>query len=68
MNRNMIYKMVFEEIKESIDWGLDCKDGSYPHYVDGVICLGMRMLKELDNTVEEGEGYILASAREYLKK
>lgn len=64
MNRNTIYRMVFEEIKESCEWGLDCKDGSYSHYVDGVICFGTRMLKELDNTVEEGEGHI----REYLKQ
>ena len=52
MSRDMIYRMVFEEIKESMDWGLGDKDGSYAHYVDGIICLGMRILKELDNTVE----------------
>ena len=52
MSRNMIYKMVFEEIKESCEWGIDCKDGSYAYYIDGVIALGQRMLKELYNTVE----------------
>ena len=67
MSRDMIYKMVFEEIKESIEWGLDCKDGSYSHYVDGVTSLGQRILDELDKA-DEGEGKTLAAAREYLEK
>ena len=52
MSRDMIYRMVFEEIKESCEWGIGCKDGSYPYFIDGVIALGQRMLKELDQTVE----------------
>ena len=64
MSRNMIYKMIFEEIKESREWGIDCKDGSYSHYVDGVICLGMRMLDELDKKVEYSEGYLGNAMRE----
>ena len=67
MSRDMIYRMVFEEIKESCDWGIDCKDGSHSYFIDGVIALGQRMLKELDNTVED-EGRILTAAREYLEK
>ena len=67
MSRDMIYRMVFEEIKESVEWGVDCKDGGYSHYVDGVVALGDRMLKELDKAVE-GEGRILTAAREYLEK
>ena len=63
----MIYKMVFEEIKESIECGLDCKDGSYSHYVDDVTSLGQRMLDELDKAAED-EGKILTAAREYLEK
>ena len=52
MSRDMIYRMVFEEINESREWSCDCKDTSYSWYIDGVISLGNRMLKELDNTVE----------------
>ena len=52
MSRNMIYRMVFEEIKESCEWACDCKEGSYSYYIDGVISLGHRILKELDNTEE----------------
>ena len=52
MSRDMIYRMIFEEINESREWSCDCKDTSYSWYVDGVISLGQRMLEELDNTVE----------------
>ena len=50
MSRDMIYRMVFEEIKESCEWACDCKDGHYSYYVDGVVSLGQRILKELGNT------------------
>lgn len=50
MSKDLIYRMVFEEIKDSTEWGLNCKDGNYAHYIDGVICLGNRMLNELNNT------------------
>lgn len=53
MNRNMIYRIIFEEIKESCEWAYDCKEGHYSYYIDGVISLGERMLKKLDDT-EEG--------------
>ena len=58
MSRNMIYKIIFEEIKESIEWGLDSKDGNYSHYIEGVICLGMRMLDELDKLNVRPESYL----------
>ena len=55
MNRNTIYRMVFEEIKESLEWACGCKDGHYSYYVDGVIALGDRILKELDQTEACGD-------------
>ena len=51
MSKDMIYRMVFEEIKESLEWACGCKDGYYSYYVDGVIALGDRILKELDQAV-----------------
>ena len=51
MSRDMIYRMVFEEIKESLEWACDCKDVHYSYYVDGVIALGDIILKELDQAV-----------------
>jgi hypothetical protein len=48
MNKNKIYKMVFEEIKESLDWADNYKDGTYYTFIDGVISLANRMIKELE--------------------
>ncbi len=53
MNENMIYKMVFEEIAESLEWGNDCKDHHYAWYIDGVISVARRMLEKLNDTCEE---------------
>ena len=56
MSKDMIYRMVFEEIKESCEWSLDCKGETYSYYIDGVISLGQRMLRELDKTVACDDG------------
>ena len=53
MDKNKIYKMVFEEIEESLDWGLGDKEGGYSHYIDGVIALANRMIEDLDKTSSE---------------
>lgn len=50
MDKNKIYKMVFEEIKESLDWGLGDKEGGYSQYIDGVVALANRMIEDLDKT------------------
>ena len=53
MNENKIYRMVFEEIKESLDWADGYQDGAYNTYIDGVISLANRMIKELNITQNE---------------
>lgn len=49
MDKNMIYKSVFEEVKDSLEWGCDTKDNNYSWWIDGVISLATRMLNELSN-------------------
>ena len=51
MDRNFVYKMVFEEINESREWSCDCKDKTYSWYVDGVISLANRMLDKLSEPI-----------------
>ena len=53
MNKNIIYKAVFEEIKESLDFACDTKDEHYAWYIDGVISFANRMLKETDGGNEK---------------
>lgn len=57
MNENKIYRMVFEEIKDSLDWADSCKDGTYSMYIDGVISLTNRMIQDLNKTTDECECY-----------
>ena len=52
MGENMIYKMVFEEIKDSREWSSGCKDTTYSWYIDGVISLAERMLEKLEEPTE----------------
>ena len=52
MDKNMIYKVVFEEIKDSTEWGCTCKDDTYSWYIDGVISLTNRIIEELDKKAE----------------
>ena len=53
MNENKIYRMVFEEIKESLDWSDGMGDGSYSWYINGIISLANRMIKEINTTQNE---------------
>lgn len=48
MDKNMIYKMVFEEISDSREWSCDCENSSYSWYIDGVVSLATRILNKLD--------------------
>ena len=50
MNENKIYRMVFEEIKESLEWSRSSNNEAYSVYVDGVISLADRMIRDLDKT------------------
>jgi hypothetical protein len=57
MDENKIYKIVFEEIKDSLDWIDDPKDDHYYNFIDGVIALANRMIKEINRTsdIKESE-------------
>lgn len=50
MDKNMIYEMVFEEIKNSLEWESNYKDNGYSLWVEGIISLADRLLKEIDKT------------------
>ena len=46
INKNRILEIAFETIKDSTEWGIECEDKSYGHYVDGVI-------RMIDNLIYE---------------
>ena len=47
VDKNMIYKMAFKTIRESLDLADNYKDGNYAAYIDGVTSLAMGLLEEL---------------------
>ena len=46
MNRMDILEAMYEVIKNSTELGIDCKDGCYGQYVDGVIAMTDAMLEK----------------------
>ena len=48
MSENQIIKIAFETIKESTEWGLECKDQTYGHWIDGVVTVVDSILKKID--------------------
>ena len=45
---NRVLEIAFETIKNSTEWGIDCEDKSYGHYVDGVIRMTDNLLDEFN--------------------
>ena len=48
MNRSDILEAMYEVIKDSTEWGVSCKDGSYGEYVDGVVAMTEAMLSKCE--------------------
>ena len=48
MDKNQIIETAFETIKESTGWGLECKDQTYGHWIDGVVTVVDNLLNEID--------------------
>lgn len=49
VDKNMIYKMAFKTIKDSLNWSYHYEnDGRYCAYIDGVTSFAMALLEELE--------------------
>lgn len=62
MNRMDILEAMYEVIKNSTEWGIDCKDGCYGQYVDGVVAMTDAMLEK----EKIREDRLMESARKYI--
>lgn len=48
MDKNQIYKIAFETIKESTEWGIEEEDSKiYAHWIDGVVTVVDNLLDKL---------------------
>lgn len=50
MDRNTILEAMYKVIKNSLEWGVDCRSNSYGYFVDGVIAATESLLKEEENS------------------
>lgn len=48
MDKNRVLEIAFETIKDSTEWGIECEDKSYGHYVDGIIRMTDNLLDEFN--------------------
>lgn len=48
MDKNRILEIAFETIKDSTEWGIECEDKSYGHYVDGIVRMTDNLLDEFN--------------------
>lgn len=59
MDKNRVLEIAFNTIKDSTDWGVECENKSYGHYVDGIVTMTSNILEEFDkksfNDVRENE-------------
>ena len=79
MNRNTILEAMYKVIKDSLEWGVDCRSNSYGYFVDGVMAMTEEMLEkyeteekkiteQLENFKKDAEynSMLLEKAKEYL--
>ena len=50
MDRNTVLETMYKVIKESLAWGIDSRDNSYGHFLDGVVAVTETLLKEEENS------------------
>lgn len=59
--KELIIKTAYETIKDNIDWGIDCKDGAFGFFIDGIIAT-------TDKLIEKFEESYINDAKNFQKK
>lgn len=49
MDRNKIIEIAFETIKDSTEWGRDCKSKEYGNWIEGVMTMADNLITEITN-------------------
>lgn len=63
MCKTLVLEAMYEVISDSLEWGLDCKDGSFNYHIDGIVALTDKILDKIKieeniKLAEESLGYI----------
>ena len=49
MIKTLVLEAMYEAVSESLEWGIDCKDGSHSYFIDGIVAVTERMLEKLED-------------------
>lgn len=55
MTRCAILECMYKAIKDSLEWGVECKSYSYGYFVDGVVAVTEELLKEVDKPTSSAD-------------
>lgn len=50
MTKENIYRAMYDVIEESMEWGSECDNKEYFHYVDGVRAMTEELVNQIDNS------------------
>lgn len=48
MDKTLVLEAMHEAISDSLEWGIDCRDGSHSYHVDGIVAVVERILDKLE--------------------
>lgn len=54
MNKELIYKVFFDTISNSLEWSFELKD-TYADWIDGVVAMTQNLINSLDNQTNQNE-------------
>lgn len=53
MKRSLVLEAAYEAVSDSLEWGIDCKDGSHSYHIDGICAVVDILLKKIDEDEKE---------------
>ena len=49
MVKILVLEAMYEAVKESLEWGIDCKDCSHSFHIDGIVAVTEMILNKLED-------------------
>ena len=52
MVKTLVLESMYEAVKESLEWGIDCKDCSHSFHIDGIVAVTEMILNKLEEAMK----------------
>ena len=49
MDKTLVLEAMYKAVKESLEWGIDCKDCSHSFHIDGIVAVTEMILNKLED-------------------